>query len=239
MRIKYSIAILIFTTLFLPSILFSQITIKPKKVSYNRSGVDVPDNRKSFDVVYPIVKGRISSKATLNLRRAISYWTVFKTNLKETLTEDFWLTSLYYKINYNDRRILDISLFQEGVGAYPWTNQKNIVINLETGKPVKLCEIFYESSLNSLLSKVRKSFNAEVSQAIKNRKGWDGSFADSKYQMKDLNNFSITNKGITFNYDYNFPFAILADEPEGKFFFTFAQLKPFIRRDGLLGRFIR
>jgi hypothetical protein len=44
--------------------------------------------------------------------------------------------------------------------------------------------------------------------------------------------------GITFLYDAGFPHAIKAFEPQGKYFFTYAELKLYIKRDGPLGQFI-
>jgi hypothetical protein len=43
---------------------------------------------------------------------------------------------------------------------------------------------------------------------------------------------------VTFLYDAGFPHAIQALEPNGNYFFSYAELRPFIKKDGLLGTFI-
>ncbi|MCY7375814.1 MAG: hypothetical protein LH472_07560, partial [Pyrinomonadaceae bacterium] len=50
--------------------------------------------------------------------------------------------------------------------------------------------------------------------------------------------YSVREKGVTIIYDAGFPHVIQAAQPNGHYLFTWAELKPFIRRDGLLGQFI-
>ena len=52
-------------------------------------------------------------------------------------------------------------------------------------------------------------------------------------------NFPISDEGVTFYYDYGFPHVIQALAPDGQYFFKWAELKPFIKPDGLLARFVR
>ena len=59
-----------------------------------------------------------------------------------------------------------------------------------------------------------------------------------KFTIENLDEFSVGAKGITFLYDAGYPHAIQAFEPIGEYFFSYSELKPFIRRDGLLGQFI-
>ena len=44
---------------------------------------------------------------------------------------------------------------------------------------------------------------------------------------------------MTFKYDYGFPHVIQALQPEGKFFFTWEQLRPFLVPGGLLAKLAR
>ena len=63
--------------------------------------------------------------------------------------------------------------------------------------------------------------------------------SDLKFTAENFNEFSVSDKGATILYDAGFPHVIQALEPEGRYFFTWTQLKPFIRPDGLLARFVR
>jgi len=64
-------------------------------------------------------------------------------------------------------------------------------------------------------------------------------FENTKFEVKDLEGFSINSKGVTFYYDYGLPHVIQALEPDGKYFFTWGEMKPYIRTSGLLVKFVR
>jgi hypothetical protein len=64
-------------------------------------------------------------------------------------------------------------------------------------------------------------------------------FSDTDLTFKDLSEFSIAAKGITFHYDYGFPHVIAAAEPPGEYFLNWSELRPFVKSGGLLARFIR
>ncbi|MEO8649737.1 MAG: hypothetical protein ABI539_11285 [Acidobacteriota bacterium] len=49
----------------------------------------------------------------------------------------------------------------------------------------------------------------------------------------------IPDRGVTFLYNYGYPLVAQAPEPSGEFFVPFAELRPYIGRDGLLARFAR
>jgi hypothetical protein len=64
-------------------------------------------------------------------------------------------------------------------------------------------------------------------------------FETADFTVANLDRFSVSDKGITFWYDYGFPHIIQALQPEGRFFFSWTELKAFIKPDGLLARFNR
>ena len=59
-----------------------------------------------------------------------------------------------------------------------------------------------------------------------------------EFKSENLDDFSVGAKGLTFLYDAGYPHAIQAFEPSGRYFFRYSQLKPYIKREGLLGQFI-
>ena len=58
------------------------------------------------------------------------------------------------------------------------------------------------------------------------------------FKIENLDDFSVGARGITFLYDAGYPHVIQAFEPEGKYFFSYAELKPYIKRDSILGQFV-
>ena len=226
----------------------SSITITPKKTNYTRKGVEA--HRRNVSVRYPIVGGAIKPAVKTKLENTISYWRNFETTLKESLS-DTWLSSLDYKVNYNQNGILDISLTQEGVGAYPDSQTVNLVIDLRTGEQVKFADVFKSDSLAKLAEMVDKKLQAEKQQIMQQiDKGEYGTSQDEKTQAKeiiadlkftaeDFKEFSVNDKGVTFLYDAGFPHATEALQPEGRYFFSYTELKAFIKPESVLGQFVR
>ena len=59
------------------------------------------------------------------------------------------------------------------------------------------------------------------------------------YTIENLDDFEVGTKGVTFLYDAGYPHVIQAFEPNGRYFFSYSELKPFIKREGPLGQFIQ
>jgi hypothetical protein len=175
-------------------------------------------------------------RAILNLKN------VFDTSIEE-YRQDTWLSELDYTINYNQNYILDITFTQDGVGAYPDSQTKHFAINLKTGELIKAADAFNSSSLETLTTLLDNKLQAEIKQSIKEhpeeKENSASLFGELKYKVSDLDNFSVTNKGVTFLYDAGFPHAVQALEPNGQYTFTYSALKQFIKRDGPLGVFVR
>jgi hypothetical protein len=183
------------------------------------------------------------------VRSILDLKNVFGDSLEEIRSEfeeSFWLTEITYKVNYNANFILDITFFESGVGAYPDTLTEHRIINLKTGALLKAADVFNSSSLGALVKLVDGAMRAELREEIK-RFGRDESDAEflryklreAKFSVENLDNFSVNNTGVTFLYDFGFPHAIKALEPSGRYFFSYERLKGYIKRDGLLGVFVR
>lgn len=228
------------------------IIIKPKKTVYTRAGKDVPKEKKTFVVTYPLFNGTMPVAAKKNLEKTISYWRVFDTTLAENQGDYHWLSDLSYQVNYNKNGILDIALTMEGSGAYPDQSTKDLVIDLKTGEQMKFADVFKSGALDKFAPMVDAKLKAEVAETIKSidadkSSGYTREDNDSfKEQLNGLSfttetfdEFSVSDKGVTIFYDAGFPHVIQALQPAGKYFFTWAEAKPFIKTDGLLAKFIR
>jgi hypothetical protein len=214
------------------------VVVTSKKVTYRRENIPKGDFKSTFTVFYPQIKMRGNQAAERKIRQTLNYEKAFDFLLKENISDYTDITSLYFKIVYNDVGILDISLFYESLGAYPWTTKKEFIFNVRTGETVSANDFFKAPTLNTLAKQVRVKLLAEIARA--QRKGvLPTESQDYKYALSNLDDFSVSQRGLTFHYDYGFNFATRSLQPPGEFFFTYSQLKRFIRRDGLLEKFIR
>ncbi len=180
-----------------------------------------------------------------NLENTVSYWKVFDTTLEENLDDYDWLESFDYEVTYNKNSLLVIKLRMDGSGAYPDFSEKTFVINLNTGRRIFIGDVF--ANVGQVLVNVDKAQKAEVKKYLADMKKENPEdlstavelLADKKYTTNTLDEFYIDDKGVTFLFDYGFVHAVQALEPDGRYFFTWAELKPLIKPNGLLGRFVR
>ena len=175
------------------------------------------------------------------MRAILDFKNIFGSSLAEYRQGD-WLTDFDYKVNYNQNYILDITFTESGSGAYPDTHTKHFAINLKNGEVIKAADAFDSSSLDTLAALVDRKLQAEVRQILKenrDEKDTQDLFREVKFKTSDLNDFSIGSRGVTFLYDAGFPHVVQALQPNGSYFFSYAQLKSYIKRDGPLAIFIR
>ena len=220
------------------------VVLQKRRIVIVRRGKFVRDfpERKRAIVNYPVVMGPRNSAVLRKVRALFDFKNIFDTSLAE-YRADTWLSEFDYKVNYNRNFILDITFMQDGIGAYPDTHTRHFAINLRNGELIKATDAFNSSSLNQLAALVDKKLQAENQETIRDS-GDDRETArdllkDLKFTVDNLNEFSISDKGITFLYDAGFPHAVQALQPVGEYSFSFAELKSHIKRDGPLGVFVR
>lgn len=232
---------------------FAQVVrITAKKTVYTRKGRDVPKEKKTFAVTYPLVSGAMPLATKKKLENTISYWRVFETTLKENQGEYHWLSELSYAVNYNKNGVLDVALTQEGVGAYPDGSTVDLIIDLKTGEQIKFNDAFKADSFTKFAEMVNVKLKIETKKIIqtidKGAFGENGKEADDSikeqlgalsFTAEAFDQYSINDKGVTIIYDAGFPHVIQAAQPDGRYFFTWNEVKPFIKRDGLLAKFVR
>ncbi len=179
------------------------------------------------------------------IENTISFAKVLSLNIQEEKGEYQWLEAADYDVNYNKNGILSIYLSMEGTAAYPSSVGKTVVVNLKTGNQVKPADIF--TNLTGIAAEIKKRQQLEIKQAKEDYKkdsetaDFDASeyFDTADFKIENLEGFSVSADGVTFTYDYGFPHVIQALQPSGNYILTWAELKPFIKRGGLLEKFVR
>lgn len=233
----------LFIFLFTASFSFAQkVSVTPKKVTYKRPKTEM-DHKKTFTVIRPIVKG-LTPALNKKVESAISYEKIFNLNVKDEINEAQWLSEASFVVDYNKNGILGMSLIMEGSGAYPSTYTKYVVVDLKTGNRIRPQDVF--TKLSGLVAMNKKAQQAEIKKAVAEIKkempeeeNPSSFFENSDFTLENLNEFFVSDKGVTFDYDYGFPHVILALEPTGMYFFSWAQLKPYVKNDGAFGKFVR
>jgi len=233
-------------TVIFPLKSFSQTNkaiVMPKTIVYKRVGLEKNDFKATFTIIYPRIKILGSKTVEQKIIKFLNYEKVFDYSLGDEIKKFSSLENVYYKLNYNKNGFLDVTLFMETFGAYPWTTKEYFVFNLKTGEQINVSELFNPGSTAQLTKKIRTAILHELKQRqISPEDALSFQYPSitiEQIQLDNMEGFSINDKGLTFIFDYNFNFASKADEPAGRYFFGWAELKPFIKPDGLLGKFIR
>ncbi|HEV7645740.1 MAG TPA: hypothetical protein VGO50_17505 [Pyrinomonadaceae bacterium] len=218
------------------------ITVTPVRSTYRRPKPITP-YKKTFSVIRPKVKG-VAAALAKKIETTIGYEKNFDFSVQEEIKEIQWLEEASFDVDYNKRGILGVSLTIDGSGAYPDGSTKPVVVNIKTGNRVLPQDVF--TSLNGLAAKAKVKQQAEIKQGLTDIKkeepdaeSPENLFESADFTAEGLKEFSVSDKGVTFWYDYGFPHVIQAMEPEGRYFFTWAELKPYIKQGSLFAQFVR
>lgn len=226
-----------------------RIIVQARRVVVLRSGRDVRDfpERKKAIVKYPIVRGLSDAVVLRRIQNTLTMKNVFDHTLDEFRREP-GLLSFDYDVNYNKNYLLDITFTEEAEGAYLEMGRKHFLINLTSGRVVRAADAFNPDSLNALAGLVDRKLKAEVTEQLHVNEDDKSSDVESKswvrdelkklrFGAKNLNQFSVSDKGVTFLFEATFPHAIRALEPNGEYFVSYAELRPYIKTNGPLGVF--
>lgn len=226
-----------------------QAIIQRRRIVLRRSA-EVRRNfpqRKTAVVTYPIITG-LRPAILKRVRTLLSFKNIFDYSLSE-YRNDPWLSEFDYVVNHNADSLLDITFTQSGMAAYPDEQSKHFLIDLRSGTLVTAADTFQSEKLNALASEVDGDLQKELTK-LRNENAASSDQQDEKaavndaydilrFELKDLDNFSVSKRGVTFLYDAGFPHVIKALEPSGHYFFKYERLKPYIKSNGPLGQFVR
>lgn len=222
--------------------------VRPRTVVIIRRGALIKDfpGKKRATVTYPVVSGLKDPQILRRVQAILQVKNVFDSSIAE-YREDNWLEEFRYEVNYNKNGILDITFTQDGSGAYPDTQTRHFAINLKNGNVIKASDVFVASSLPTLRTVLDGKLKGELKEILESLKDSKSDPEDVRiaseaqeplgYTIENLDDFEVGAKGVTFLYDAGYPHVIQAFEPNGRYFFSYSELKPFIKRDGPLGQF--
>jgi hypothetical protein len=218
------------------------VTITQKTIVYTRPKAE-EDWRKHFSITWPHVRAA-SPAVTRKIQNALSYKTVLDVDLNDELQGEGGLEGATFEVEYNKKGLLGVMLYAEGMGAYPASLTRRVLINSRTGNVLGPTDLF--TDLPGLIAMVKKKQRIEIAAArvvIKE----DPDFGDmidpfeesAQISPLKLDQMTISEKAITFHHNYEFRHQIKALEPDGDFTYTWVQLRPYIKRGGPLATFAR
>jgi hypothetical protein len=122
-----------------------------------------------------------------------------------------------YEVVYDKHGILQIDAETEFWGAYPSGNRFHVVIDVVKGEPIGAAA-FLPARVPALVKRIDGMLKAEVKASPASKDPDFGSLlTDAKFEAKNLGDFSVSDDGITFEYDYQFPHVAQGLQPDGRF----------------------
>lgn len=226
-------------------VVLTQVVKKIPKPKTQYSEADVAT------VTYPVVNlSLLPATVGALLEKSISTQSVLKESPEKMAADikggEMWLHEVDYVVNYNKNYLLDIDFNRDGAGAYPSGSTYHVLANLRNGKTIRAVDAFESAAIPKLETALAARMNQEVKNTFKEYANSPEELGAVKEQLSGpvkvsqelLNNFTVSDKGVTFSQDWGFPHVSQALQPDGKYLFTYEQLKPFVRLSGPLGQFI-
>ncbi|QYO66423.1 DUF3298 domain-containing protein [Leptolyngbya sp. 7M] len=241
--IKHITLLILFAFLCITPAFAQTLTITKRPVTYKRPKPH-SEYKRTFKINYPVVRGTTPAVAK-RISAELDYFKLFDFSLKDELNEIQWLDEADFAVKFNRDGLLSVDLWIEGSSAYPDGSTKHVVIDSKTGKRVRPTDVFKD--LTGLARTIDAQLQRSIQQAIaeaKERTDIDdvdiSDLLEGKvFAVENTEDFTVTADGVTFFYDFGFPRVIRPLEPNEEFQLDWQTLRPYIRADGLLGRFIR
>ena len=150
---------------------------------------------------------------------------------------------LEYNVTYNRNHILSITF---SWNAYYGQHEKAVALDLRDGSLIKFEDLFREDSVPELVKLVDQKLQVELQQMIRDSHGvgeiqyiWKAQGARLKITPDDLVEFALTDNGITFFYEEGFHHVHAWAEPEGRYSFTYSELKSFLKPNTVVSQTVK
>lgn len=228
-----------------------RVTITPQTIVFPRKPNPVrgsfPDEKTVIN--YPEITG-LRNEAVLNqIQTTLQLKNIFGSTVEEYREDETgWLEKVGFVVNYNQHHILDLRFTELGRAIHGEVTDKHFTIDLRTGKVLTANDIFVAERMEQLSKLVDKKLQQEIKE-IRDRFLSAGDQVPSpledilsklKFEAADLSNFEVNPGGVLFYKKIYFPygFGFHTYRPDGRYYFTHAELKPYLRTDGLLWQFV-
>lgn len=213
------------------------IEIQRKTYKLQRTTQD--EYKSQVEIILPVFKN-INKKRALRMYRSLGMAAppLEVKKIKEELGADTWLDTKYFYVALNQDGIIQFTFLTEGSGAYPSAHLEHKALDARSGERIYAADIFKKSSYPALFKLIQKKMQLAQQQSLKEHADENEALQmllqGKTVKAADLDRFVISPKGIGFFYDYGFPHAVQALTPEEYYFFSFAELAPYMKADNIL-----
>ncbi|HXU33639.1 MAG TPA: hypothetical protein VN851_23975 [Thermoanaerobaculia bacterium] len=219
-------------------------------VAIVKKTVELPGHGSQYlgaDIAYPefalangAARKRLEASAGLKAGTGMSL-----EDCKAEVADGTWLQGIDYTVDYNRNDILSLTYTVSGMGAHPSESEHRLSVRISTGRPLGVEETFrpegrktlagfidqrLQKAIKAKLAELEPDDRAELQERLDGRKG-----GKPVFRVTNLVGFEVVEDGVAFFYEFDFPHAYLAWEPDERFVMRFAELWTFLEKKGPLG----
>lgn len=184
---------------------------------------------------WPLIAGEEGDRAVEAMNLALSWEAVTGESLEETIEVFSRMqrghTGSDFTVNHNAGGILDITARVEFLGAYPSTGYRHFCFDVSTGRTVRFSELLRPGGSEALAgvldSMLQVNIAAEAAYSLLD----PGMYEGHSFGVENLERFSITEEGVWFHYEFGFPHAVMAAEPDGELFIPAGRVVPLLSKE--------
>ncbi|HEX6745771.1 MAG TPA: hypothetical protein VF092_00550 [Longimicrobium sp.] len=226
-----------------PTVRWGGVVLAPEHRAMRNPRSDV---EKVSEIAWPRVAQAPSPELGARIGAALDLRSVLGFSLddhrREIERDESLDVDISYSVPFHRENLLDVSfLYVTQGGGAARINQRDVLLDLRTGRQLHARDLFVASRMPELARLVDERMQAEIA-AARARGGWsDADFLDDAGRLKhfgpaDLERFSLGDRGITFSFEFEPP---PYQRLPGDYLLTSAELRPFLRPDGPLAAIVR
>lgn len=149
---------------------------------------------------------------------------------------------------YNQHCVLSISCYSEGIGAYLSTWREYLNYDLKKEKVFLVRDFIRNDKMKELIEAANKKLNDEVVKHFddipegEDGRGWAMEIVENstpQFSEENIDHFFVTENGVTYIYDFDFPHAVQALAPDGGIAFSISEIRPFLKEEGPLSFWLK
>ncbi|HEX8275122.1 MAG TPA: hypothetical protein VF615_20985 [Longimicrobiaceae bacterium] len=209
------------------------VAMRPEQLNLtNRGG-----NR--CELSYPVVVRAPTPALRRSLQDALGMKSVLGTSpgeyRREVVTDDYGCIDASFSIHAQRGSLVDLEYWLEvhggGASRYGFRHR---VVDLRTGRRLTAEQAFHPALLDSLARVVDRRMQADLQDSVRVSRyhRLDEEEVPPHFRAEHLDNLSVDEKGIIFSYEFEFP--EIAPLQPAAYFFSWAELRPYVRPDGPL-----
>jgi len=145
------------------------------------------------------------------------------------------LVGMNYKVTFEDKGLLSIEIYTDGMGAYPSTTTQRLTLSIATGKGYGLKNEINGAGRNWIYQTYKTLLKRRIAADYQSRKGEEdkdnlaelNGSVDTLTASAMLKDYLFTPKGIIFSTEGILPHATQAFEPDREWLVSYKQLSKY------------